>query len=256
MALKSDSFSPLNSPLNKAFIFLGLGGGCLFFYWNFQKHDPIKKIHILREQGQSYLKTEEIVSMSKIKKDQRYTYKELNSIASLLQKHPAILFASLKQKANILYIHLKERECVAIVENKANKTVYDIDAEGRIFSLGEEGEGGASRCKQVPLLRGNFSERGNSLEGENIKRLLHALSRIKKAYPRLSARFSEIRVNSDASLTFFVLPAYLRIDMPFALDSMMIRRLYASVAYLSSQKVRHAWLDLRGPEALLHTKAN
>ena len=246
MNLREDSLASLL----KACVFLGLGGAALFFSWAIQSHDPVKKVKIHRKQGLAYLKTEEILSLAKIKKDRRYTSKELVSISSLLSAHPAILSAELEQKASTLHIHLKERECIAIVEDKANKTIYDVDAEGRIFSHG------VSRCKQVPLLRGTFPKEGNYLRGENIKRLLDALSRIKKAYPGLSTRFSELRVNSEGSLTFFLLSSYLRIDMPFELDNMMIRRLYASIAYLSSQKIRHGWLDLRGPEAILHASTN
>ena len=233
----------------KACVFIGLGSVCLFFSWSIQEHEPVKEVKIRRGEGQNYLKAEEILELAKIKKDHKYTSRELGSISSLLLAHPIILSASLEQKANTLYINLTERQCAAIVEDKSQKTVYDLDAEGRILSQG------LSRCRQVPLLRGSFPKEGDYLHGENIKRLLGVLVQIKKAYPDLSTRFSELRINSEGSLTFFLLSSYLRIDMPFELDSIMIRRLYASVAYLSSQKIRHGWLDLRGPEAILHARA-
>ena len=245
------SHSPTS--LAMAYVFLGLGGVLLFLYffsWAVQEHNPVKKVSIHRKSKQNYLKTEEILNLAKIKKGLSYTSRKLNSITPLLLAHPAILSAELEQKASIIYIYLRERECIAIVEDKIKKTVYDVDAEGHVLSHG------TSRCKQVPLLRGAFPKDGNYLHSENIRHLLEALSQIKKAYPNLSSRFSEIRVNSEGSLTFFLLSSYLRIDVPFELNSMMIRRLYASVVYLSKQNVHHGWLDLRGPEAILRTGAN
>ena len=236
--------------LTKACVFLGLGGACLFFYWSVQEQEPVEEIKIHRNRKEAYLKAEEVLGLAKIEKSRSYTPRELSSLSSLLAAHPAILSASLRQEAKTLHIYLKERECIAIVEDKGEKTVYDVDTEGRIFSHT------SSRCKKVPLLRGSFPRggEGDFLSGENAKRLLKVLVQIKRAYPELSARFSELRVNSEGGLSLFLLASYLRIDFPFEADEMMIRRLYASVAYLTSQKIKHGWLDLRGPEAILHAR--
>lgn len=243
----------------KRFFLLGanatifLLAGSIFFVVSLKplascQHKPVEKVKVRKLGGGSYLKSNEVIDFIKIQKNKKYTNNDFIIKRAHLLSHPAIISADLSQQQETITISIKERNCVALVEDKLTNTIYDVDAEAQIISLKK------SRCQQVPLIRGNISSSGTSISEENVKLLLEQLAIMNETYPSLSTRFSEIRINSEASLTLFLANSHFRIDIPFSLDQLMIRRLYATVAYVTSQKTQDGWVDLRGPEAILYRK--
>ena len=228
-----------------ASVSMGSGIALLFFSSASWQKEPIKNIKV---RGQSYLKKNEIFQRLKWKKGKTFPAHDLKKMHSRLLADPIILSASFNQEGPTLYVDIVERECIALLEKKEKKQIYDIDTEGRILSRK------GSRCMGVPLIRGSFEIDGSYFRGKNINRVIQVLVKIKKAYPALLKRFSEVRLNGEGSLSFFLLHSYSRVDIGLDADTMMLRRLYASVAYLLSKKIKRGWVDLRGSEAVLYTR--
>ncbi len=233
--------------LGLAFVFLGTGS--LFFFWltNYLLHDPIENVQI---KGRSYLKEEEILQLIQAKKGQRYTRTNLTKMRSILETHPIIFSADITQEGTDLLIDVQERQCSAFISEKKDGTIYDIDMDGRILSTG--GKTYISRCNQVPLIRGDFQREGDYFRGKNLGHLIAVLSQIRENYPDLSEHLSEIRMNKQGGLTIFLTHSQLHIELPLEIETITIRRLYASIAYLFSEKIKRGWVDLRGPEAILY----
>ena len=222
--------------LGLAFVFLGSGGLLLFWLANHWLHEPVNKVRI---KNKNYLTGKEILSLIQIQKNQRYTMADLSRMSEVLQAHPVVLFAEVSQEGATVLIDMEERKCAAFIERKKDDTIYDIDHDGRILSA--NGPNYSSRCRQVPLLRGNFQKRNDRFYGENLDYFINVLSKIKDNYPDLSEHISEIRINKRGGMTIFLTHSRLRIELPLEVKIITIRRLYASLAYLLGEKNK-AWM--------------
>ena len=231
------------------------GSGALLLLWTNQLEEQ-QTVHKIKVGKLSYLSNDELLALSKLEVGKRYSLHDLRQLSSLLEAHPIILEASVRQKKDTIYMNLKERECLALVEDKGKSIVHDIDVSGNILSHDE------TRCKNVPLLLGVFNKevikqsKGAGLAkfaGEQMQRLLANLLLIRKNYPDMYARISEVRIDVASNLTIFLLHSRMRIELPSDLNIQIVRKLYATVAWLLSEKTKDAWIDLRGPEAILHT---
>ncbi len=213
----------------------------------FWQGDIIKEIKI---KGQSYRTREEILQRLQWDKNETHLPNHLDKLRFALFSDPVILDASFHQKGSVLFVNIVERKCIALIAMKNNQRIHDMDTEGRILSADKE----LPRCKNVPLVRSDFEKIEDGIVGDkNIKRLIMVLVKIKNAYPSLLTRFSEVRLNSGGGLTFLLSHSAIRVDVPTSMEMITIRRLYASVAYLLSQKIKRGLVDLRGSEAVLYS---
>ena len=200
--------------------------------------------------GASYLHHNEVIQIAGISTGERYSRTELSRVKQRLLKHPAIVRVKVRQEKNVIRLILKDRQCVAWVENQSEKELYEVDREGFILSSGES----KLRCHKIPLIRGSFIREENQFSDHELRHILKSLFQIRQNYTNLSERLSELRINGDKGLTIFLRPNHLRVELPASLDSLQIRRFYTAVSYFTREKIKKGWVDLRGSEAVLHTE--
>ena len=226
-------------------LFIGMGLVSLYLSKLHWLYDPVEKI---RYKDYSYIKKEELTSMSKIGIGKQYTQSDFQKMKFSFLKHPAIKNVIFQQNKGILNIKIEERKCLALLEDPKTNQIYDIDKDGFLLSTKP------ARCKKVPLIRGNFRRFKLRFYNRRLKNVLEALSTIQRIYPSLKQHISEIRLNKDGNWSLFLSNSYMRIDIPENITSVIIRRLYASLSYILNQKIKYGWLELRGTEAILHTR--
>ncbi|MEQ9363829.1 MAG: cell division protein FtsQ/DivIB [Leptospirales bacterium] len=200
-----------------------------------------------------YLSPEEAVEFSGLQPGRVYGQAELEAAQARLTLHPAVKSARIEQAGRgLIRIRLEERRCVAVVRNEerdqdgeggGRSTLYEVDAE--LVILAEN----RIRCTGAPLVRGAFVRDEESLDrftDPALARLIAGLGVMRGAYPELAARISELHWRRTGQLTLYLTPARVRVELPGQLDTAMMQRLYAAVAYFETDGQRSGVIDLRG----------
>lgn len=195
----------------------------------------------------AYLSRNEAIGFSGLEPGLVYDEAELEAAAGRLALHPAVKLARIEQVAGgVVRIRLSERSCVAVVRNEVGDgrtTLYEVDAE--LVILAEN----RVRCTGVPLVRGAFvrDEAGaDRFDDPVLARIIVGLETLRRTYPELAARISELHWRRTGHLTLYLTPARVRVEMSGLLDETAMKRLYAAVAYFESDDQRSGVIDLRG----------
>lgn len=227
-------------PLLLGLSLLGIGGYLLFIHY--RRPTAIQRIEV---QGAKYLQKAEIIEMSRLKAGQVYPYTQLEQISYRLEAHPIIRKAEMKFQGTTLHLQITERECLALVKDPQDGSIFEIDRELAILSRN------SPRCDKIPFIRGNFRRTADRFDDQTLYRLASIFASLKLSYPELGERISELRQNSDQSTSMFLQNSRLRVNLPVEIGPREINRLYASIAYFEQSGLKSGILDLRRSEGIL-----
>ena len=140
-----------------------------------------------------------------------------------------------------------ERQCIAIVQDAQNQ--YEIDSELTILNPQKT----KIRCKQhLPKIIGNFQKTPlGSYDDIILREIVRFLENIHQRHPLLWQRISSLKKNADQSSTMLLQKIGLQIELPEDLAKISVEKIYASVAFYESQRIKRGLLDLRSPDAIL-----
>ncbi len=200
--------------------------------------------------GTQTLTAEEVRRIAGLEIGRLYPDKELEQAEERLRLHPLVRDARVERRGSDgLRVIVEERECAAIIHGR-------VDGREVLFAIGRDLTILAEnrvRCGGVPVLRGTFHRDAERFDDPGLRRLLESLDRMRRTYPELAARVSELRVlDGGSGLSLFLSPKRVRVELPPELDDETIRRLYAAVSYYENAQVDSGGtIDLRGDRGVV-----
>ncbi|MBP7281455.1 MAG: FtsQ-type POTRA domain-containing protein [Leptospiraceae bacterium] len=196
--------------------------------------------------GHHKLTKEEIVTILGVQAGVPFEDYNLKVLEEKLEKHPRIKKASVTRRS-------KEQLLVSIVERGArfivnsNDNLYEIDDEYQLVSVDD------IRDANLVVLSGEFQIGKDQKVNKKLKEFSESVENLLEAYPALKERIAEVRLDEDGEITVYTqYPQRIRVNMGNKLESMQIRKLYASLAYFENQASNVRLLDLRGDDAVYH----
>jgi cell division protein FtsQ len=196
--------------------------------------------------GHQKLSKEEIVAILGVQAGVPFEDYNLKVLEEKLEKHPRIKKASVTRRS-------KEQLLVSIVERGArfiinsNDNLYEIDDDYKLVSVDD------IRDANLVILSGEFNLGQNQQVSKKLKEFCESVENLFEAYPQLKDRIAEVRLDEDGEITIYTqYPQRIRVNMGNKLESMQIRKLYASLAYFENQASNVKLLDLRGDDAVYH----
>ncbi len=196
--------------------------------------------------GHHKLSKEEILSILEVQAGVPFEDYNLKLLEEKLEKHPRIKKASVTRRS-------KEQLLVSIVERGArfivnsNDNLYEIDEEYQLVSVDD------IRDTNLVVLSGEFQLGKDKKVSKKLKEFSESVENLFEAYPALKERIAEVRLDEDGEITIYTqYPQRIRVNMGNKLESMQVRKLYASLAYFENQTSNVRLLDLRGDDAVYH----
>ncbi|HRG48263.1 MAG TPA: FtsQ-type POTRA domain-containing protein [Leptospiraceae bacterium] len=196
--------------------------------------------------GHQKLSKEEIVAILGVQAGVPFEDYSLKVLEEKLEKHPRIKKASVTRRS-------KEQLLVSIVERGArfivnsNDNLYEIDDDYRLVSIDD------IRDANLVVLSGEFNLGHNQQVNKKLKEFCESVENLFEAYPQLKDRIAEVRLDEDGEITIYTqYPQRIRVNMGNKLESIQIRKLYASLAFFENQASNVRLLDLRGDDAVYH----
>ncbi len=196
--------------------------------------------------GHQKLSKEEIVAILGVQAGVPFEDYSLKVLEEKLEKHPRIKKASVTRRS-------KEQLLVSIVERGArfivnsNDNLYEIDDDYNLVSVDD------IRDTNLVVLSGEFQLGQSQQVSKKLKEFCGSVENLFEAYPGLKDRIAEVRLDEDGEITIYTqYPQRIRVNMGNKLESMQIRKLYASLAYFENQASSVKLLDLRGDDAVYH----
>ncbi len=196
--------------------------------------------------GHQKLSKEEIVAILGVQAGVPFEDYNLKVLEEKLEKHPRIKKASVTRRS-------KEQLLVSIVERGArfiinsNDNLYEIDDDYKLVSVDD------IRDANLVILSGEFNLGQNGQVSKKLKEFCESVENLFEAYPQLKDRIAEVRLDEDGEITIYTqYPQRIRVNIGNKLESMQIRKLYASLAYFENQASNVKLLDLRGDDAVYH----
>ena len=196
--------------------------------------------------GHHKLTKDEIVGILGVQAGVPFEDYNLKVLEEKLEKHPRIKKASVTRRS-------KEQLLVSIVERGArfivnsNDNLYEIDEEYQLVSVDD------IRDTNLVVLSGEFQIAKDQKVNKKLKEFSESVENLFEAYPALKERIAEVRLDEDGEITVYTqYPQRIRVNMGNKLESMQIRKLYASLAYFENQASNVKLLDLRGDDAVYH----
>ena len=196
--------------------------------------------------GHQKLSKEEIVAILGVQAGVPFEDYSLKVLEEKLEKHPRIKKASVTRRS-------KEQLLVSIVERGArfivnsNDNLYEIDDDYNLVSVDD------IRDTNLVVLSGEFQLGQSQQVSKKLKEFSESVENVFEAYPALKERIAEVRLDEDGEITVYTqYPQRIRVNMGNKLESMQIRKLYASLAYFENQASNVRLLDLRGDDAVYH----
>ena len=196
--------------------------------------------------GHQKLSKEEIVAILGVQAGVPFEDYNLKVLEEKLEKHPRIKKASVTRRS-------KEQLLVSIVERGArfiinsNDNLYEIDDDYKLVSVDD------IRDANLVILSGEFNLGQNGQVSKKLKEFCESVENLFEAYPQLKDRIAEVRLDEDGEITIYTqYPQRVRVNMGNKLESMQIRKLYASLAFFENQATNVRLLDLRGDDAVYH----
>ena len=215
----------------------------LFFFGpSNEKSFSVSEIHV---EGNSYLAKEEVLLLSGLAGASRLYPNDLKTSFAALTRHPVVTFVEFKRSGEGLTIVVHERKCFAVVRDGNSGELYEVDSSLHILSSGR-----GIRCSGVPIVNANISKSEDNLVSLELQSLFDSWKTLEEMYPDLPERISEIHLKQNGSVTLFTAGSRIKIELGKRLDTLLIRRLYASIAYLDREKYASGLLDLRGIDGL------
>jgi cell division protein FtsQ len=196
--------------------------------------------------GHQKLSKEEIVAILGVQAGVPFEDYSLKVLEEKLEKHPRIKKSSVTRRS-------KEQLLVSIVERGArfivnsNDNLYEIDDDYNLVSVDD------IRDTNLVVLSGEFQLGQSQQVSKKLKEFCGSVENLFEAYPQLKDRIAEVRLDEDGEITIYTqYPQRIRVNMGNKLESMQIRKLYASLAYFENQASSVKLLDLRGDDAVYH----
>ncbi len=196
--------------------------------------------------GHQKLSKEEIVAILGVQAGVPFEDYNLKVLEEKLEKHPRIKKASVTRRS-------KEQLLVSIVERGArfiinsNDNLYEIDDDYKLVSVDD------IRDANLVILSGEFNLGQNQQVSKKLKEFCESVENLFETYPQLKDRIAEVRLDQDGEITIYTqYPQRIRVNIGNKLESMQIRKLYASLAYFENQASNVRLLDLRGDDAVYH----
>ncbi|MBE7438733.1 MAG: FtsQ-type POTRA domain-containing protein [Spirochaetales bacterium] len=220
-------------------IFLGAGAFLLF-----QAEQDARVVSEIEVEGNHYYSDQEILELTDLSINRSIRAQELKALRKRLLMLPAILDFSWKREGSRLILLVRERECAAIVRTGlTEELLFEIDYD--LFIISEN----KVRCKNVPLVSGNFERSLDRFRDMTLYQLLAGFRLLKKDHPEMASRISEMRPGKAGELSLFTM-AGARMELAGGLDGRNIKRLYAAFAFMEQEKKFRGVFDLRGADVL------
>lgn len=232
-----------------AIYFLFFLCGLLFFSCERNREKAIAGIKM---KGLVHLNREEIISYLGYQSENQegketgsHSFVDPKKWEEKLTKHPRIQNASVRWKRSELYLEITEKKPVGVIQIENN--LYEIDESFSILSKNDV------RLPWTPTLSGHFKKDGNRLGGATFYSIWNQSQRLKKDFPELWKRISEIESRKDGDIfIYFHSPKGLSVNVGSFLSSKQARKLYSGIAFLEARSRNPVFLDLRGEDAFYY----
>jgi hypothetical protein len=199
--------------------------------------------------GHNRLTKEEIVAVLGVQAGVPFEDYSLKTLEEKLEKHSRIKKASVARRS-------KEQLLVSIVESEArfiinsNDNLYEITGREEDYHLVSVND---IRDTSLVIISGKFHLGQDHQVSKKLKSFCESVENIFEVYPQLKERISEVKLDEDGEIAIFTqYPQRIRVNMGNKLESIQIRKLYASLAYFENQASNVRLLDLRGDDAVYH----
>lgn len=211
---------------------------------------PVLDVQVV---GIQNLSSAEVLRLSGLKTGRTWESSELTRVEELLELHPFIKTGTVQRErvadGERLILRIVERQCVAIVQNDREPGVlYEIDQELSILSENR------LRCKDVPLMRGQFHKEMDRFDDPMLAQMLRNWMAMRTLYPELSDYVSEIRLRREGGLVFYLTGRQVRILVPNRLNQALIRKIYSTIAYIFKSDLQSGKAELRGDDVLIFSE--
>lgn len=156
------------------FLAIGVLGGIAYFATHYESDMALEKIKV---EGAHQLSDQEIISLARIDRKQKFYDIDLHAIAERIEKHSLIKAAYPRRETNpaTIVLSVTERQPAAIMRS-ANGEMLLIDNEGQMIRPKKlEGLRNPSRLLQVPLISG-ISEKDSVSYRAMTRMVLHIQS--------------------------------------------------------------------------------
>jgi len=218
-----------------------LGSGA---YLLFRAEEDGRVVSEIAVEGNAYYTDQEVLELTDLSINRSIRAAELGRLRSRLLMLPAIVDFSWKREGSRLILSVVERECAAIVRTGlSEELLFEIDYD--LFIISEN----KVRCKNVPLVSGDFERSLDRFRDMTLYQLLAGFRSLKTEHPEMASRISEMRPGPAGELSLFTM-AGARMELAGGLDSRNIKRLYAAFAFMEQEKKFRGVFDLRGADVL------
>ncbi len=180
---------------------------------------------------------------------------------SLLAQHPRIRSIKTSYKRGVLELFIEEREAFGILH--IGDTLYEFDEEFQIFSRND------TRTVWTPVIAGDFRLSSDAFTEEGAGRgfrdnppkvtgplfesLWRQVVRLRREYPEIWARISEVQRRSDGDIyLYFHEPFRCIVNLGPVLSGIQMRKLYSALAYFEAETEKVRFLDLRGEDGFYY----
>ena len=199
----------------------------------------------IKVEGHQILSANEVLLLSGLASSSVVSTTQLREAAGNIKEHPAIVDLEFAHSDDELIIRIQERQCFAIVRSHAGVQMYDVDYDLHVIS-----SDGGLRCGGSPVITTALSPDNGVFVSPALLALAGAWLQLKKDYPELASRISEVRLEPGGEMIFYVTGNRIKIILPAISGENFWQRINASLAYLDSSKITTGVLDLKGRDGL------
>lgn len=199
--------------------------------------------------GHVKISKEEIASILDIQAGVPFEDYNLKVLEEKLEKHPRIKKASVTRRSKEqLLVSIVEREARFIINS--NDNLYEISGKEDDYYLVSVND---IRDTNLVVISGEFQIGKDRQASKKLKVFCEEVGKIFEVYPQLKERISEVKLYDDGEISIYTqYPQRIRVNMGNKLESIQIRKLYASLAFFENQATNVRLLDLRGDDAVYH----
>jgi cell division protein FtsQ len=218
-----------------------LGAG---FWLLYRAEEDSRVVAEIKVEGNSYFADGEILEMSGLSVNRPISRSELEQLKERLLLQPGMVDFSYQRDGARLTLFVVERQCAAIIRTGMREQfLFEVDYD--LFIISEN----RVRCKNIPLVSGQFERDLDRFRDMRLFQVLQGFAELKKNYPEIASRISEIRPGGAGELSIFTTNGS-RMELAGPLDGRNIKRLYAAFSFMEQEKRGRGIFDLRGTDVL------
>jgi len=212
----------------------------------FLENDEPRLIRELKVESTGEISREEVLLRSQLKEGDAVRPGDIERARRKLEKLARVKEARFRwEESGALRVSIRERRCAALVRPLPGGRIFEVDESLRVLARD------VPSCSDLPLFSGPFQRRDDTFGDSRLRSLLGLWAELKRSYPILEKRISEVRLKRGGGMILYLAGARLRVEASEPFRFRDAHRLYASLAYLESQGAFSGGkLDLRGTDAV------